>query len=183
MDADDRGVTSALRLGGWLRSLPGAVRLLVTHRVRLRPTNPGHATVVMSDGRAYETFRHTVVQHDDHRHDDHQRSPSPATLQVRFRLRGMGNRHRLRHVVFRRMCVLTIPLFVGVPGFRSMRWLVDPVTGDFAGLYEWDDAPSAQAYTDGLCRVLRVVSVPGTVSHELVPCTTVDGYLAGAVGC
>ena len=92
----------------------------------------------------------------------------------------MGGRHRLRHLVFRRACIVTTPLFAGISGFRSKLWMVDPVTGDFAGLYEWDDAPSAQAYGEGLCRVLRLVSVPGTVSHELVPASTVDDYLGDA---
>jgi hypothetical protein len=59
-------------------------------------------------------------------------------------------------------------------------------TGAYAGLYDWDDPASAAAYADGLCRVLRPLSVPGSVSYELIEDLNVDAYLraydAGATG-
>ena len=68
--------------------------------------------------------------------------------------------------------------FVGVGGFRSKLWMYDPSTGDYAGLYDWDDPRRARAYAEGLSAVLRLVSVPGTVSYELVPGEDVATYLA-----
>jgi hypothetical protein len=76
------------------------------------------------------------------------------------------------------VCIVTTPFFVGVRGFRSKLWMVDPATGDFAGLYEWDDAVSARAYAERLARVLRALSAPGSVSYELVEGLTVEDYLA-----
>ena len=77
------------------------------------------------------------------------------------------------------MCIVTTPFFVGLPGFRSKLWMVDPETGDFAGLYEWDDAPTARAYAEGLSKVLRLLSVRGSVSYELRTGCSVDEYLDG----
>jgi len=76
------------------------------------------------------------------------------------------------------VCIVTTPFFVGLPGFRSKLWMVDPATGDFAGLYEWDDATTARAYAEGLSRVLRLLSAPGSVGYELVEGTTVAEYLS-----
>jgi hypothetical protein len=56
--------------------------------------------------------------------------------------------------------------------------MVDPATGDFAGLYEWDDAAAAGAYADGLERVLRKIAVEGSVSHEVADAPSVGAYLS-----
>jgi hypothetical protein len=129
----------------------------------------------MSDGRTYVPFRHTRKAA-----TRWATASDPAVLQPRFALRVMcPARHRV-HALFRVVCIVTTPFFVGLPGFRSKLWMVDPATGDFAGLYEWDDEPTARAYAEGLCKVLRLLSVPGSVSYEVTPCCTVDEYLASA---
>jgi hypothetical protein len=50
----------------------------------------------------------------------------------------------------------------------------------------WNDPIAANAYAQGLCRVLRLLSVPGSVSYELAEDIDVDAYLrrydAGAAG-
>lgn len=56
--------------------------------------------------------------------------------------------------------------------------MVDSATGDFAGLYEWNDAATARAYAEGLSRVLRLLSTPGSVRYKLVEGTTVAEYLS-----
>lgn len=155
----------------WLRSVPTAFRDLATRRTRCHTTKLGRP-LRMSDGRTYVPFRHT------------RKAPKywstasqPAVLQPRFRLRGMPARRRRLHALFRVVCIVTTPFFVGLPGFRSKLWIVDPATGDFAGLYEWDDAPTAQAYAEGLAAVLRLLSVPGSVSYEIRSGISVDDYL------
>ncbi len=99
----------------------------------------------------------------------------PAMLQPRFHLRDMPQRRCLLHAAFRRVCILTTPFFVGITGFRSKLWMVDPETGDFAGLYEWDNADEAREYAEGPARVLRALSVRGSVDYELVPNQSVEG--------
>lgn len=166
--------TPAERLGpvAWVRSFPTATRLLLGQKVRLRHDHVG-VRLTMSDGRTYVPFRETTVE--TPRPD----TAVPTVLQPRFRLRGVGRRpDGLRHRLFRRCCIVTTPFFVGVGGFRSKLWMYDPSTGDDAGVYDWDDPRRARAYAEGLGAVLRIVSVPGTVSYELVAGEDVATYLA-----
>jgi hypothetical protein len=156
----------------WLRSVPSAFRDLLTRRTRCHTSNLGRP-LRMSDARTYIPFRHT------RKASAYWSTTSPpAVLQPRFHLRAMGPQRRRLHALFRVVCILTTPFFVGLPGFRSKLWMVDPATGDFAGLYEWDDAPTAGAYAEGLAAVLRLLSVPGSVSYEIRPGDDVDHYLA-----
>jgi hypothetical protein len=125
----------------------------------------------MSDGRTFVPFRDTLAT-----------TPLPAdgapcVLQPRFRLRGVGAPGSIRHRLFRHVCVVTTPFFVGVEGFRSKLWMYDPSSGEYAGLYDWDDPGTARAYAEGLSVVLRALSAPGSVSYELVPGVDVDTYL------
>ena len=127
----------------------------------------------MSDGRTYTVFRETVK-------DPASWAPGsgePVVLQPRFHLRAMRAGQRRRYTLFRCVCVVTTPSFVGLAGFRSKLWMEDKATGDFAGLYEWDSAEQAGPYGEGLCRVLRLLSRRGSVTYELVPGRTVDEYL------
>jgi hypothetical protein len=157
----------------WIASVPTAIADLVTGRTCCSDDLLGQP-LTMSDGRTYVPFRHT------------RRGPSvdpgasdrSAVLQPRFHLALLPARRRWLHALFRVVCIVTTPFFVGLPGFRSKLWMVDPATGDFAGLYEWDDAAGALAYAEGLAAVLRVLSTRGTVTYEVVPDMTVPAYLA-----
>ena len=100
-------------------------------------------------------------------------------IQPRFHLRALPARRHLLHRLFRVVCIVTTPFFVGLRGFRSKLWMVDPDTGDFAGLYQWDGEGLARAYAEGLARVLSALSVEGSVSYELTP-GLVEDYLANS---
>jgi hypothetical protein len=161
----------------WLRSFPTAARDLATGRTHCVRDRVG-AELTMADGRRYVPFRHTRKVE-----SCWSGGSPPAVLLPRFRLPGFDPRRRWLHALFRVVCIVTTPFFVGLPGFRSKLWMVDPGTGDFAGLYEWDDAATATAYAEGLSRVLRLLSVPGSVTYDVTAATTVDDYLArGRVG-
>ena len=147
----------------WLRSVPHAVRDLVAGRTHCVSAHLGEP-LRMSDGRTYTPFRHTVK---DAAHRS--TSQAPTVLQPRFHLRFMGPRRRRLHSLFRVVCIVTTLFFVGLPGFRSKLWMVDPVTGDFAGLYEWDGGPNAGAYVEGLAKVLRLRPPPGRSSTNSGP--------------
>ena len=47
--------------------------------------------------------------------------------------------------------------------------MVDPVTKDYLGIYNWDGAANARTYVEALTRVLRPLSTPGSVWFELHP--------------
>jgi hypothetical protein len=155
----------------WLRSVPAATRDLLAGRTRCSPSGLGRP-LTMSDGRTYVPFRHTRKTE-----SAWSTTAPPAVLEPRFRLPFFAPRRRRLHALFRVVCIVTTPFFVGLPGFRSKLWMVDPESGDFAGLYEWDDAPTARAYAEGLSKVLRLLSVRGSVSYELRTGCTVDEYL------
>jgi hypothetical protein len=167
---------SSERLGpvGWLRSFPHAARLLLGGQIRLRRDRLGDP-LTMRDARTYIPFRETISL------TARPASATATVLQPRFRLRGLGRPDSLRHRLFRRICIVTTPFFVGVDGFRSKLWMYDPATGDYAGLYDWDDPASARAYAEGLSRVLRPISIPGSVSYELTPGEDVATYLESSL--
>lgn len=168
-------MTRSDRVGpsAWMRSVPRAVAGIVTGRVRLRTAHVGRALTV-SDGHVFVPFRETSID------VPRPAGVRPAVLQPRFQLRGLGRPGSRRHRLFRRMCIVTTPFFVGLPGFRSKLWMYDPATGGYAGLYDWDDPAAAAAYADGLAKVLRPLSVPGSVSCEVVADLDVEAYLRRA---
>ncbi len=49
----------------------------------------------------------------------------PAVLQPRFHLGILTPRRRRLHALFRVVCIVTTPFFVGIRGFRSKLWMVD----------------------------------------------------------
>lgn len=51
----------------------------------------------------------------------------------------------------------TIPLFLGMRGFRSKTWLFDEKSGEFGGVYEWDSVEQARAY--GTSYAMRLSSL------------------------
>lgn len=159
------------RLHG-VRSLPTAVHLLASGRIHLVQQWCGQP-LRMPDGRTYVPFRHTISTAPVEPRDG-----GPAVLQARFHLRGFRPGRRWRHAAFRRLCIVTTPFFVGLPGFRSKLWMVDDATGDFAGLNDWDDATGARAFAAGLVRILRPLSVRNSVSWEVTDGQTVAEHLA-----
>ena len=109
-------------LSAWVRSVPTALRSLLAGRMRRQRQQLGRP-LTMSDGCVFVPFRETVKDQTEWRTDD-----KPAVLQPRFHLRGMSARRRFLHAIFRRVCILTTPFFVGIAGFRSKLWMVDPET-------------------------------------------------------
>ena len=66
--------------------------------------------------------------------------------------------------------LLPIPLFVGLPGFRTKLWLLNKQNGDFAGLYQWDTVEDAENYARSQAmRYMTRRSVPGSVSYRVIP--------------
>jgi hypothetical protein len=65
---------------------------------------------------------------------------------------------------------LPIPFFAGLPGFRRKLWLLDPVSGDFSGYYEWQTADDANNYAHSFAmRFMTARSIPGSVSARIIP--------------
>ena len=142
-------------------------RLLATGRLR-QPDDLVGRRLPFRDGTRSVIFRTT------------EREPpvrtEPSVLQVRFRLRWIGE-HRSLHRVFVTTCVVNTPLFAGFPGFVRKQWMVDPRTFVYRGLYDWDGADRARWYADRLWRVLALVAVPGSIDYVVLPGLGVDEVL------
>jgi hypothetical protein len=157
--------------GRWVRSFPRAVRDLGAGTTRCSSALVG-SSIRLPDGQVFDVFRHTRKAVAAWGADG-----GAAVLVPRFHLEVLRPRRRRLHALFRVVCIVTTPFFVGLDGFRSKLWMVDPETGDFAGVYEWDDEATARAYADGLSRILRAISTPGSVSYEVVPYATLGDFL------
>ena len=142
-------------------------RLLATGRLR-QPDDLVGTRLPFRDGTRSMIFRTTER--------DPRGGREPAVLQVRFRLRWIGERPSL-HRVFVTTCVVNTPLFAGFPGFVRKQWMVDPQTFVYRGLYDWDGAERARWYADRLRHVLALVCVPGSVEYVVVPGLGVDDVL------
>jgi len=122
------------------------------------------------DGGAYAVFRES-------------QAPLPAdadltVLVVGFRLKLIGS-SRAMHWLFQRLCILTTPFWSGFKGFGTKLWMVEPVTKNYLGIYQWDGLGAATVYVHALVRVLNAVSVPGSVWYRLYQHEPLDRYLAG----
>lgn len=69
-------------------------------------------------------------------------------LHPRFHLGALPARRRRLHALFRVVCIVTTPFFVGLPGFRSKLWMVDPATGGGSVTYELVTASTVRAYLE-----------------------------------
>lgn len=156
-------------VGSVLSSVIRAAALLWSGRIHLQK---GHLQeqILFADGTSAPIFRETTVD---------RRPEVPCVLVVRFRLRWVRGRG---HWIFRRESVLNTPLFVGFPGFISKLWLANDERGRYRGLYEWDGPDLAEHYACCLWRVLQVVSVPGSISYQVVPGVTREEILARSSG-
>jgi hypothetical protein len=117
------------------------------------------AVFTAEDGRRFTVFRHVVI-------DPRPGQPARpgAVLIPRFHVAGMSVS---QNILF---SWLPAPFFIGLPGFRSKRWLVDRRTGDFAGYYEWDTLRDAEDYGRSFAaRFLIRRATPGSFSLRLYP--------------
>jgi hypothetical protein len=91
--------------------------------------------------------------------------PKPgAVFRPRFHVAGMSTR---ANVLF---SWLPVWFILGLPGFRSKLWLVNPASGDFSGYYEWDTVADAEAYQHSFAAgFMTRRSVPGSVSFRVIP--------------
>ncbi|HEY8339440.1 MAG TPA: hypothetical protein VIK95_06210 [Egibacteraceae bacterium] len=160
---------AARSLAAFAASAVATVRLLARQRLRA-PRDQVGRRVAFADGSASQVYRETARVG---------AIADPVVLLVCFRLR-LAGRSRLLHAAFRVESLVHTPLFAGFPGFGTKLWLTDTGTGVYRGLYEWDGEARARAYAETLCRLLRLVSEPGSVAFHVLPGRRRDEVLATA---
>lgn len=100
----------------------------------------------------------------------------PVTLVVGFRLKLLRSSSVL-HWIFQRVCILTTPFRSGTKGFGIKLWMVYPDSKNYLGIYDWRGMQNAQNYVDSLTRILRPLSVKGSVWYQLHE-SNLDTYLS-----
>lgn len=151
-----------------LRSLGRFARLARRRELRLQAERLGLGYRLF-DGREYRVFRETTCR-------SWSAERGASVIEVCFRLRFAG-RSPVAHRLFQRACILTTPFWSGFEGFATKLWMVEPDTRAYAGIYQWGEPATAEAYLAVLLPVLRFVSVPGSVAYELHPDTRLAEFL------
>jgi hypothetical protein len=164
-----RGTLRAFMSSAWITA-----ELLIRRQLGLPKRLVGDH-LVFSDGTSSRIFRETVRSGPPER--------EPTLLVVRFQLRFV-RRSRVLHALFRAESIANTPLFAGFPGFASKLWLTDVNTGIYRGVYGWNGADQATAYATTLSKLLRLLSVPGSVHFHVEAGTARDDFLRdpGAIG-
>jgi hypothetical protein len=125
-------------------------------------------TYVIEGGGSYSIFLDTNC---------HDSISDPSTvLVVGFRLRWI-NSNRLLHKIFRRVCIISTPIWSGFPGYRVKLWMVDYETENYLGIYEWAGEKNALVYAEWLTRLLHSLSTSGSVWYEIYPNRKIEPYL------
>lgn len=150
-----------------LISIGQFMTLVFRGQLKLDHHRLGQLYQIESQG-TYAIFRET--------HSSQNFPDSPVVLVVGFRLKLIGL-NPLMHWLFQRLCILTTPFWSGFKGFRIKLWMVDPATKNYLGIYEWKGQSNAETYVGALERVLRAVSTPGSVWHQLMSDQTFEQYL------
>lgn len=132
----------------------GTVLLFLTGRIKFNRTLNGK-TLTMPDGAQFTIFRRVEIQTGQ---------PEPAAwFWVRFKPVRMGVK---ANIVF---SLLPMMVFMGFKGFHSKYWGVQRDTGLCQGLYEWQTAVDARAYSESVAmRFMSQRSVPGSVQWGIV---------------
>jgi hypothetical protein len=99
-----------------------------------------------------------------------------AVLVVGFKLKVI-NESEQPHQVFQRVCVLTTPFWSGFEGFGTKLWMVSHENKSYLGVYRWFGKDKAQVYVDALIKILRPLSVSGSVWYSLYPRTNMEDFL------
>jgi len=134
------------------------ITLLVRGRLHF-PKDRVDEIVSMEDGKDFIVFRHMVSDPGPQQ---------PTTPQALFRVRFRFS--RLPPRLNKLFSMLPIPLIAGLPGFRSKMWLMDPDTGEFQGIYEWDTVEHAETYPHSLAlRLMMKRAASDSIKYEIIP--------------
>ncbi len=135
-----------------LASVIKTLRYVFMGRIRFPRERLGYV-FIDEQGQSFRVFREVVI-----RASSGQPALPGAVFIPHFHVAGMSVR---QNIVF---SLLPIPFIIGLPGFRSKRWMVDDATGDFSGYYEWDTVDDAQNYANSFAmRFMTNRSIPESV--------------------
>jgi len=140
------------------------IKYFMTRKIHF-PKNCLHKTITMEDRQQFKVFRHAVMSTKLNRQN-------AAIFKVRFHLAGMSPEKN------KPFSVIPMLFILGLPGFRAKLWTLNEKSGDFQGIYQWDSLKNAQNYANSFAlNFMTSRSVPGSVSHEIIPNTSLKEYI------
>ncbi|MGB9978800.1 hypothetical protein [Methanobacterium sp.] len=140
------------------------IKYVLTRKIHF-PKNYLHKTATMEDGQQFNVFRHVIMS-------TKLNGQNAAIFKVRFHLASMSPE---KNIPFSRIPMLFI---LGLPGFRAKLWTLNKNNGDFQGIYQWDSLEDAQNYANSFAlNFMTSRSVPGSVSYEIIPNTSMKEYI------
>ena len=131
--------------------------LTLSGKLHLNPKRIGQVLKISQAG-SYSVFRDTYC--------DAEGTKDEVVLVVGFRLKLLRN-SLIGHWLFQRVCIFTTPFWSGFRGFRIKLWMVDRESHNYLGIYKWAGRQAAGTYVDALTKVLKPLSVPGTVWYTI----------------
>jgi hypothetical protein len=134
------------------------VRLLARRHLHLHRDRVGD-TVALPDGRRFVVYRSSSSSEPC--------EGDPITMTMWFRLRWVPPGARVRAFLFERESILNTVLYAGFEGYRTKLWTVDRTTNGYAGFYTWRGRTEAERYARYAMRMLRPLSVPGSLGCQL----------------
>ncbi len=139
-------------------------KYVLTRKIHF-PKNYLHKTITMEDKQQFKVFRHAVMS-------TKLNGQNAAIFKVRFHLAGMSTEKN------KPFSVIPMLFILGLPGFRAKLWTLNEKNGDFQGIYQWDSLKDAQNYANSFAlNFMTSRSVPGSVSYEIIPNTSLKEYI------
>ena len=139
-------------------------KYVLTRKIHF-PKNCLHKTITMEDRKQFKVFRHAVMS-------TKLNGQNAAIFKVRFHLAGMSPEKN------KPFSVIPMLFILGLPGFRAKLWTLNEKNGDFQGIYQWDSLKDAQNYANSFALTFMTSrSVPGSVSYEIIPNTSMKEYI------
>jgi len=152
-----------------LYSFFNTLKLILQRKIYFPKDRLG-STISMGDGQEFTIFREVKISGKSTVENwDYQ----PAVFRVRFLLSGMKVEDN------KRFSWIPVPFFVGLPGFQAKIWSINYQNNYFQGIYQWDSLEHAQQYSKSFAyRFMSNRSIEGSVSFEILPNTSLKGYIA-----
>lgn len=100
----------------------------------------------------------------------------PILLVFGFKLKIVGSIPFI-HKMFQRICVLTIPFWCGLPGFKRKLWTVNTKTSEYIGIYDWRGDENAKSYVLFLTPVLKLFAIRDSLWHNTYKNIKLEDYL------
>lgn len=146
-------------------SLMKSLNYLITGRLHFPRQRVGQT--IDLDGESWVIFREAALD---------PRVGDPVVPEAIFRPRFHVAHMSVRQNIF--FSLLPMWLIFGLPGFRSKLWMVNPQTGDFSGLYEWNTIRDAENYQRSPAgRFMTDRSLPGSVSFKVIARNSPQGAI------